>query len=166
MPPIASLQSLYDLLVDHLEEAYQVEMKTPAYAEAFGAHVNAGLRLREIFGQLAAKTLGQLGLPTPADLGSMEARLLALEAAARAEGTPAKAAARTAPAGTQAPAVSAQAPSAQQKPSKKSRPKVGAGTPQQTPAAPAKTVKRPIQRRAAPVTFDIGDIAPTRRERR
>lgn len=163
-PSIASLQALYDLLVDHLEAAYQDEMKTPAYAEVFGAHVNAALRLRDALGQLAAKTLGQFGLPTPADLGALEARLLALETASGVDRTQAKAPTRAAPASSQT--ASAQTLPTRKARSQKPRTKVAASPPQQAPAAPVKAAKRASPRRPVPADFDIGHIAPSRRDRR
>jgi len=79
MGRVASLQGLYNLVIDQFEDAYQRELKTSAYAEAFGQHANAGLRLREAAGQLVEKTQRSLGVPTAADLEAIAERLRALE---------------------------------------------------------------------------------------
>ncbi len=144
---IASLHALYNLVIDHFEDAYQRELKTSAYAEAFGQHANAGLRLREVMSRLMEKTQRSLGLPTAADLEAIAQRLSVLETA-QVTPVPASDGLTAAPASV-SPATAPGAVRASPKPRAK-RSVAAAG---KAPAAVA-------SRRASAPDFDIGGIAP------
>lgn len=144
---IASLHALYNLVIDHFEDAYQRELKTSAYAEAFGQHANAGLRLREVMSRLMEKTQRSLGLPTAADLEAIAQRLSVLETAQVAP-VPASDGLTDVPASI-SPATAPGAVRASPKPRAK-----------RSVAAAVKAPAAVASRRASAPDFDIGGIAP------
>ena len=160
MGQITSLQGLYNLVIDQFEEAYQRELKTGLYAEAFGQHANAGLRLREVMAQLVAKTQRSLGVPTAADLEALAERLRVLEtAAARAPDatvtTQATSGAVAAGSGGLRERASARAKPAPLPPAPAAK-RAAKSAPKTAAKAPAKA------RRPAAPDFDIGGIASRR----
>lgn len=164
--PVRSLQALYDLLIEQLEEAYQAEVKSPAYAETFGALVNASLRLRGALGRLADKAMREFGLPTLADLGSIDARLRVLEAAPENTPTVPQAAAPVSLESVATTPIRAKPSAAVRTASGEQRARTAAGKPREPRGAAVKAAKRPTERRPAPADFDIGSISPSRRDGR
>ena len=148
---ISSLHALYNLVIEQFEDAYQRELRTSAYAEAFGQHANAGLRLREAMSRLTEKTQRSLGLPTAADLEAIAQRLSVLEAAPVAP-APATDGLTAAPASI-SPATAPGAVRASPKPRAKR-------TPQRPVAAAVKAPAAAASRRASAPDFDIGGSAP------
>lgn len=78
-PAITSLRGLYDLFVDALELAWREAAMGDDYARAFGARVNAGLRLRLALRDCVQALASPLELAGRAELDALERRLKALE---------------------------------------------------------------------------------------
>jgi hypothetical protein len=128
-PAITSLRGLHGLFVDALELAWREAAMGDDYARAFGARVNAGLRLRLALRDCVQALASPLELAGRAELDALERRLRALE-----ERAPTLAA-DTAPSATVEPRAVAPVVDATQ-----------AGTPTPSPAAPAskrRSVRRP-----------------------
>ncbi|NCT68145.1 MAG: class III poly(R)-hydroxyalkanoic acid synthase subunit PhaE [Rhodanobacteraceae bacterium] len=83
---IDSLRALYDLWVDAAEEGYAEVALSPAFREAYGALVNAQMRVRALVQQEAERVSGDLGMPTRSELNSIGERLQALRREVRARG--------------------------------------------------------------------------------
>ncbi|HEY0178125.1 MAG TPA: poly(R)-hydroxyalkanoic acid synthase subunit PhaE, partial [Dokdonella sp.] len=84
---IESLRALYDLWVDAAEEGYAEIVLTEEYREAYGALVNAQMRMRAHVQQEVERIAGELGMPTRTELNTIGERLQALRREVREQGT-------------------------------------------------------------------------------
>ncbi len=75
---IDSLRALYDLWVDAAEEGYAEIALSNDFREAYGALVNAQMRVRSQIQQEAERIAGDLGMPTRSEINSIGERLQAL----------------------------------------------------------------------------------------
>lgn len=80
-PTITSLRGLYDLLVDQVEVAWRETAMTDEYARAYGASVNATLRLRNAMRDCVQPLTGLFELAGKPELEAIERRLRSLESA-------------------------------------------------------------------------------------
>lgn len=128
-PAITSLRGLYDLFVDALELAWREAAMGDDYARAFGARVNAGLRLRLALRDCVQALASPLELAGRAELDALERRLRALE-----ERAPTHAADAVAPVIAEPQSVAPVAPVVDAK-----------RAPAPSPAAPA-SKRRPVRR--------------------
>jgi len=103
---LTSVRAVFDLWVDAAEEAYAQTAMTPEFRQAYGAMVNAQMRLRAATQAELEQVCRSLGLPTRSEVTATQRKLHALErevralraqgAAGRAHVAPAAAAAKTA----------------------------------------------------------------------
>lgn len=85
---IDSLRALYDLWVDAAEEGYAEIALSTEFREAYGALVNAQMRVRSQIQQEVERVAIDLGMPTRSEINSIGERLQALRREVRArEGT-------------------------------------------------------------------------------
>jgi len=75
---IESLRALYDLWVDAAEEGYAEVALSEEYREAYGALVNAQMRMRAQVQQEIERVSADLGMPTRGEIDSIGQRLQAL----------------------------------------------------------------------------------------
>lgn len=75
---IESLRALYDLWVDAAEEGYAEVALSSEYRDAYGAMVNAQMRLRALVQQEIERLSADLGMPTRGEIDSIGQRLQAL----------------------------------------------------------------------------------------
>jgi len=75
---IESLRALYDLWVDAAEEGYAEVALSQDYRDAYGALVNAQMRMRAQVQQEIERLSGDLGMPTRGEIDSIGQRLQAL----------------------------------------------------------------------------------------
>lgn len=75
---IESLRALYDLWVDAAEEGYAEVALSQEYRDAYGALVNAQMRMRAQMQQEIERLSGDLGMPTRGEIDSIGQRLQAL----------------------------------------------------------------------------------------
>lgn len=84
---IETFRALYDLWVDAAEEGYAEIALSTEFREAYGAMVNAQMRLRSLIQQDVERLSGQLGMPTRSEVDSIGERLQALRRELRASGS-------------------------------------------------------------------------------
>ncbi len=75
---IESLRALYDLWVDAAEEGYAEVALSQEYRDAYGALVNAQMRMRAQVQQETERMSADLGMPTRSEIDSIGQRLQAL----------------------------------------------------------------------------------------
>jgi polyhydroxyalkanoate synthesis regulator phasin len=75
---IDSLRALYDLWVDAAEEGYAEIALSSEFREAYGALVNAQMRVRAQMQQEVERVTTDLGMPTRSEINSIGERLQAL----------------------------------------------------------------------------------------
>jgi len=75
---VESLRALYDLWVDAAEEGYAEVALSQEYREAYGALVNAQMRLRSLVQQEVERVSADFGMPTRGEIDSIGQRLQAL----------------------------------------------------------------------------------------
>jgi class III poly(R)-hydroxyalkanoic acid synthase PhaE subunit len=143
-----SARALFDLWIDAAEEAYAEIALSPEFRSAYGALVNAQMRVRQGVQREVEQAAAQVGMPTRTEIDSAHQRIAELERALRrmrdgADATPATHAAKPAatPAATPA-AKPAAKPAAARKPSPRPAPSPAAKKPMPKPPAPAKGAKR------------------------
>lgn len=73
--PVESLKALYDLWVDAVEEAYAEIALSDEFREAYGAMINAQMRVRHLQQQETERVCRELGMPTRGELASVGQRL-------------------------------------------------------------------------------------------
>lgn len=73
--PIESLRALYDLWVDAAEEGYAEVAGSMEFREAYGALVNAQMRLRSLLREDVERISVDLGIPTRSEVDSIGRRL-------------------------------------------------------------------------------------------
>lgn len=174
---IDSLRGLYDLWVDAAEEGYAEIALSEDFREAYGALVNAQMRVRSHVATEVERVAGELGMPTRSEVDSIGERLqalrrevraaagstrsgLAAEVAALRREVAALTAARNTPprTGPSTPADAAPA-SAERTRSPSVRGKTRSGQPRAKPAATVATkrTQRPAAKpRAAAATHSLG----------
>ena len=81
---IDSLRGLYDLWVDAAEEGYAEIALSTEFREAYGALVNAQMRVRSQVGKEVERVAAELGMPTRSEVDSIGERLQALRREVRA----------------------------------------------------------------------------------
>jgi class III poly(R)-hydroxyalkanoic acid synthase PhaE subunit len=135
---LESARALFDLWIDAAEEAYAEVALSPEFRAAYGALVNAQMRLRQGVQREVEQAAAQLGMPTRTEVDAAHRRIAELERALRrmrddADAAPAAAprAAKAAPAAR--PAATAKRTAAPKPAAKKAMPKK---------AAPAARTKR------------------------
>lgn len=74
-PPIESLKALYDLWVDAAEEAYAEIALSDEFRAAYGAMVNAQMRVRQLQQRQTGQLCRELGLPTREEVSSLGERV-------------------------------------------------------------------------------------------
>lgn len=84
---IETLRQLYDLWVDAAEEGYAEIALSTEFREAYGAMVNAQMRLRSLIQQDVERFSTQLGMPTRSEVANIGERLQALRREIRAGGS-------------------------------------------------------------------------------
>ncbi len=149
-PSITSLKALYDHFIDHLEDAFQAQLRSEAYARAFGDHVNAGLKLREATQASMRKSLPLLGVPSMADLESLAQRLGQLERGMRPNAPGARAVdggARAESAGADEPGAAVEPPPS--KPTERGATAASAAAPARAPARNRVAAKSGVRRGTA-----------------
>jgi hypothetical protein len=85
-PPIESLKALYDLWVDAAEEAYAEIALSDEFRAAYGAMVNAQMRVRQLQQRQTGQLCRELGLPTREEVSSLGQRLQQLRREVRKQG--------------------------------------------------------------------------------
>jgi class III poly(R)-hydroxyalkanoic acid synthase PhaE subunit len=83
---IESLRALYDLWVDAAEEGYAEIALSQEFREAYGAMVNAQMRVRAQVQQEVERVATDFGMPTRSEINSIGERLQALRREARERG--------------------------------------------------------------------------------
>lgn len=83
---IESLRALYDLWVDAAEEGYAEIALSQEFREAYGAMVNAQMRVRSQVQQEVERIATDFGMPTRSEINSIGERLQALRREVRALG--------------------------------------------------------------------------------
>lgn len=83
---IDSLRALYDLWVDAAEDGYAEVALSTEFREAYGALVNAQMRLRSLIQHEVERVSGDLGMPTRSEVDNLGERLQALRREVRAQG--------------------------------------------------------------------------------
>ncbi len=83
---IESLRALYDLWVDAAEEGYAEIALSQEFREAYGAMVNAQMRVRSQVQQEVERVATDFGMPTRSEINSIGERLQALRREVRASG--------------------------------------------------------------------------------
>lgn len=73
--PVESLRALYDLWVDAAEEGYAEVAASMEFREAYGALVNAQMRLRSLLREDVERISVDLGIPTRSEVDSIGRRL-------------------------------------------------------------------------------------------
>ena len=147
---LGSARALFDLWIDAAEEAYARIALSPEFRSAYGALVNAQMRLRSGVQHEVERACGLFGMPTRSEIDASHRKVAELERQLRrlrdAMGT-SRPATATAAAAKPRP-VRAQAPA--KKPAAR----------KQTPAKPARAQRAVSQpaRKLAPVNM-LGDIA-------
>lgn len=86
---IESLRALYDLWVDAAEEGYAEIALSTDFREAYGALVNAQMRLRSQIQKDVERVATDLGMPTRSEINSIGERLQALRREVRERRAPA-----------------------------------------------------------------------------
>ncbi|RYD16641.1 MAG: class III poly(R)-hydroxyalkanoic acid synthase subunit PhaE [Lysobacteraceae bacterium] len=81
-----SLRALYDLWVDAAEEGYAEVALSSEFREAYGALVNAQMRMRSLLSNSVEQVASELGMPTRSEVDSIGERLQALRREVRAAG--------------------------------------------------------------------------------
>lgn len=81
---IDSLRGLYDLWVDAAEEGYAEIALSTEFREAYGALVNAQMRVRSQLAKEVERVAAELGMPTRSEVDSIGERLQALRREVRA----------------------------------------------------------------------------------
>ncbi len=81
---IESIKALYDLWVDAAEESYAEIALSDEFREAYGAMVNAQMRVRERQQQQTEQWCRELGIPTRSEVASLGQRLQELRRQLRA----------------------------------------------------------------------------------
>lgn len=74
-----SARALFDLWIDAAEEAYAEVALSPEFRSAYGALVNAQMRLRQGVQREVEQAAAQLGMPTRTELDSAHRRIAELE---------------------------------------------------------------------------------------
>lgn len=87
---IDSLRGLYDLWVDAAEEGYAEIALSGEFREAYGALVNAQMRVRSQLAKDVERVSAELGMPTRSEVDSIGERLQALRREVRAAAGPAR----------------------------------------------------------------------------
>ena len=85
-PPIESLKALYDLWVDAAEEAYAEIALTDEFRAAYGAMVNAQMRVRQLQQRQTGQLCRELGLPTREEVSALGERVQQLRRDLRKQG--------------------------------------------------------------------------------
>lgn len=83
---IESLRALYDLWVDAAEEGYAEIALSAEFRDAYGALVNAQMRVRAHLQQEVERIARDLGMPTRSEINSLGERLQALRREVRGRG--------------------------------------------------------------------------------
>jgi class III poly(R)-hydroxyalkanoic acid synthase PhaE subunit len=89
---IESLRALYDVWVDAAEEGYAEIALSPEFREAYGAMVNAQMRVRSQVQAEVERIATDFGMPTRSEINSIGERLQALRREVRGRGDEALAA--------------------------------------------------------------------------
>lgn len=137
-----SARALFDLWIDAAEEAYAEVALSPEFRSAYGALVNAQMRVRQGVQREVELAAAQVGMPTRTEIDAAHRRIAELERALRrmrdgAEAAPAAAARAAKP----APAAKKAAPAK----------KTGAKKAAKQPAA-TKAATKPSPKKRAPAT--------------
>ncbi|HOV56313.1 MAG TPA: poly(R)-hydroxyalkanoic acid synthase subunit PhaE [Rhodanobacteraceae bacterium] len=80
---LESVRQVYDLWIDAAEEAYAEVALSAEFQQAYGAMVNAQMKLRSLVQGEVERMAGQLGLPTRSEVRSLEKAVHELRRAAR-----------------------------------------------------------------------------------
>lgn len=80
---LTSARALFDLWVDAAEEAYAAVALSPEFREAYGARVNAQMRLRQCVQAEVEQMSAGMGMPTRSDLDMAFRKIADLERALR-----------------------------------------------------------------------------------
>lgn len=78
-----SARALFDLWIDAAEEAYAEVALSPEFRSAYGALVNAQMRVRQGVQREVEQAAAQLGMPTRTEIDSAHRRIAELERALR-----------------------------------------------------------------------------------
>lgn len=81
---IESLRALYDVWVDAAEEGYAEVALSEEFREAYGALVNAQMRVRSLLQREVERISGELGMPTRSEVDNLGERVQALRREMRA----------------------------------------------------------------------------------
>jgi polyhydroxyalkanoate synthase subunit PhaE len=81
---IETMRGLYDLWIDAAEEAYAAAALTPEFRKVYGAMVNAQMRLKQLVHREIDHKVGELGLPTRAELDGAHRKIHAMQRELRA----------------------------------------------------------------------------------
>ena len=134
---LGTQRALFDLWIDAAEQAYARVALSPEYREAYGAMVNAQMRLRTGVQQEVEATCNLVGMPTRTELDSAHRKIAELEREVRRQR---KAQPHVAPAKPR--------PAAKAKPVKKAAPKPPAS--KVAKKAAKKAAKKPATRTTTP----------------
>jgi polyhydroxyalkanoate synthase subunit PhaE len=81
---IETMRGLYDLWIDAAEEAYAEAALTPEFRKVYGAMVNAQMRVKQLVHREIDDKVGELGLPTRAELDGAHRKIHAMQRELRA----------------------------------------------------------------------------------
>lgn len=76
---LTSARALFDVWIDAAEEAYGEVALSPAFREAYGAHVNAQMRVKAAMQQEIEHATGAVGMPTRTEIDSAHRKIVQLE---------------------------------------------------------------------------------------
>jgi polyhydroxyalkanoate synthase subunit PhaE len=133
---VDSMRALYDLWIDSAEEAYADVALSPEFRAAYGAMVNAQMRLKQRVQQELDHNLAELGMPNRAELDGAHRKIHAMQRELRDLREQVRALAGGSAAARSQPAARAPAPkpSPKQAAAKKSAPAKRAPAKKQAPA--------------------------------
>ena len=157
---LASARALFDLWIDAAEEAYAEIALSPEFRSAYGALVNAQMRLRSGIQREVELACGMFGMPTRSEMDAAHRKVAELERQLR------RLRDANAPARASAPTVSRAKPDAAPKqkraPAPKNAPAPANAESKNAPRSakrPARAASRPA-RKTAPVSALAGIAAP------
>lgn len=153
---ITSARALFDLWIDAAEDAFADMALSGDYREAYGAMVNAQMRLRQDVQKEIEHATGQLGMPTRTEIEAAHRKIAELERIVRrmmrGEAAPSPRAASDAapkrPAARKATTKPASKPSARKTPARKAAAKKAASKKTAAKKTPAKKTARKTVKRS------------------
>jgi BMFP domain-containing protein YqiC len=152
---LTSARALFDLWIDAAEEAYAEIALSPEFRSAYGALVNAQMRVRQGVQREVEQAAAQVGMPTRTEIDAAHRRIAELERALRRMRDGADVAPAAAPRAAKAAPTPARRPAAAVKPAaaakKSAAPKRASAPPPALKKSGSRAApKKPMPRKPAP----------------